>query len=132
MSRVVRTRFERDSDKPKRCGGKCFHHYCDYMSNQTIAQIVLSSPMFINKSNQYKFIKPWLEEGLLISDSSKWYQRRKIITPAFHLQILEQFVEIFDRQSTIMMDTLSKFKAEDCVELYPMCTLYALDVICGK
>lgn len=59
-------------------------------------------------------------------------QRRKILTPAFHFKILEQFVEIFDRQAGTAMQTLAQFDAADKVEMYPIATLYALDVICGK
>lgn len=94
--------------------------------------MVLSSSKLINKSGEYKYIKPWLSEGLLLSEGKKWFQRRKILTPAFHFKILEQFVEIFDRQSDAMMETLSRFSVADKVELYPIGTLYALDVICGE
>lgn len=61
----------------------------------------------------------------------KWHQRRKVLTPAFHFKILDQFVETFDRQSRIFAGVLSKYKATEKVNLYPIVTLYALDVICG-
>lgn len=62
----------------------------------------------------------------------KWHQRRKALTPAFHFKILEQFVEIFNRQSDVFVQVLSKYKPVDKIELYPIVTLYALDVVCGK
>lgn len=61
----------------------------------------------------------------------KWHQRRKVITPAFHFKILEQFIEVFDRQGKVFVETLLKYKPEQKVELYPIIALYALDVICG-
>lgn len=81
---------------------------------------------------EYQFVKPWLNEGLLISTGKKWYERRKIITPAFHFKILEQFVEVFDRLGTTVVDKLKKFDAQDDVEFYPIAVLYTLDVMCGE
>lgn len=96
------------------------------------SQIILSSPRYIEKSMEYQFVKPWLNEGLLISTGKKWHERRKIITPAFHFKILEQFVEVFDRLGTTVVDKLKKFDAEDDVEFYPIAVLYTLDVMCGE
>lgn len=63
----------------------------------------------------------------------KWHERRKIITPAFHFKILEQFVEVFDRLgNTVVTKTLQKYDREDEFEMYPIAVLYALDVMCGK
>lgn len=63
----------------------------------------------------------------------KWFERRKIITPAFHFKILEQFVEVFDRLGNIVVTkNLTKYDREDEFELYPVAVLYALDVMCGK
>lgn len=59
--------------------------------------------------------------------------RRKIITPTFHFKILEQFTEIFHQQSDILVNkVLSQFGPNDPVNIYPLITLMALDVICGK
>lgn len=118
---------------------------------------MLSSPKYITKSSEYKFVEPWLNEGLLLSKGKwertrfwickknnifqsisifagqKWHARRKIITPAFHFKILEQFIEVFDRLgNTVVTKTLGKYDREDEFEMYPIAVLYALDVMCGK
>lgn len=62
----------------------------------------------------------------------KWHDRRKVITPAFHFNILEKFVEIFDRLGNTVVDKLKKYDVTDDVEFYPIAVLYALDVMCGK
>lgn len=123
----------------------------------------MSSPKYIDKSNEYNFLKPWLNEGLLLSkgknetenlvldclhllmhayywflfflfrSGKKWFERRKIITPAFHFKILEEYVEIFDRLGNVFVNkTLAKFDVKDEVEIYPLAILYALDVMCGE
>lgn len=62
----------------------------------------------------------------------KWHDRRKAITPAFHFKILDQFIEVFDRLGTKMVEKLQKYDPEDDVDIYPIAVLYALDVMCGK
>lgn len=78
----------------------------------------------------YNFLKPWLGEGLLISTGKKWHSRRKILTPAFHFNILEQFVSVFDRQSQILVENLQKHNDGKVFDIHPYITLMTLDVIC--
>lgn len=53
-----------------------------------------------------------------------------MITPAFHFKILEDFVEVFDKNSTILVEKLATSKPTDAVDVYPLVTLTALDIIC--
>lgn len=61
---------------------------------------------------------------------SKWYQRRKIITPAFYFGVLEEYVRVFDRQCDVFVDVLSQFKSTDKIELSHLIRLCSLDIIC--
>lgn len=62
----------------------------------------------------------------------KWHDRRKVITPAFHFNILEKFAEVFDTLGNSVVDKLKQYDANDDVEFYPIAVLYALDVMCGE
>lgn len=95
-------------------------------------EVILSSTNLITKADDYDFMKPWLGEGLLTSTGNKWASRRKIITPTFHFKILEQFVEIFDRQGNILIDKLQGHKNSEAFDIFPIITLCALDIICGN
>jgi cytochrome P450 family 4 len=102
------------------------------MTDQSDVQFVLTSMKMITKSNEYKFLQPWLNLGLLTSTDEKWLKRRKILTPAFHFKILDEFIEVFDEQSTILVDKLRKFDRKGHIDVFPIVALSALDVICGK
>ncbi|KFB40895.1 AGAP013241-PA-like protein [Anopheles sinensis] len=94
-------------------------------------EALLGSPKYIDKSTEYDFIRPWLGEGLLTSRGRKWHTHRKVITPTFHFKILEQFVEIFDRQSSTFVKVLQPYaEAGKSFDIFPQVTLCALDVIC--
>lgn len=92
-------------------------------------EFVLSSQSLIEKADEYNPIKEWLGNGLLISTGRKWFSRRKVLTPAFHFKILEEFVEIFDKSSAIFVNNLEKFEGQE-VDVFPFVTLLALDIIC--
>lgn len=56
-----------------------------------------------------------------------------MITPSFHFKILDQFVEIFDQQGATLVDILHLFaKSGETFDVFPLVTLYALDVISGE
>ena len=96
-------------------------------------EVVLGSQQMIRKSQLYDFIEGWLGRGLLMSWGKKWHSRRKIITPTFHFKILEQFVEIFDQQSTVMVEKLyKKADGKTEIDIFPVICLCALDIITGK
>lgn len=102
------------------------------IKHQFAFQAVLTNMKLITKSNEYNFMTPWLGTGLLTSTGWKWLSRRKVLTPAFHFKILEDFVEIFDAQSSILVKKLKKFEGRGEFDIFPLTALCALDVICGK
>ncbi|XP_055542715.1 uncharacterized protein LOC129728307 [Wyeomyia smithii] len=97
-------------------------------SAENVEKVIMSKKT--KKSFIYDFVRPWLGDGLLISSGEKWFQRRKIITPTFHFKILENFVEVFNKESNIMVDVLKKQVDGPEFDIYNYITLMALDSIC--
>eukprot|EP00795_Rhopilema_esculentum_P008283 gene8283-14241_t len=95
------------------------------------AMILLNSNRIITKSFEYSFLVPWLGTGLLISTGNKWRKRRKLLTPAFHYGILNDFAEVFQEQAQIFVEKLKPLA--DSGKTFNICTYAtncALDIIC--
>lgn len=63
---------------------------------------------------------------------NKWQGRRKILTPAFHFKILEDYLKVFNINSQILVEKLGEKVGEPFVDITSYVTLCALDIICGN
>ncbi|XP_049301341.1 cytochrome P450 4g15 [Anopheles funestus] len=91
-------------------------------------ELLLSSHVYIDKSPEYRFFKPWLGNGLLISTGHKWRQHRKLIAPTFHLNVLKSFIDLFNENSRLVVNKMLKEngKAFDCHDYMSECTVEIL------
>lgn len=106
-----------------------------FFSEVKDAEVILSSMRFNDKASEYSALHPWLREGLLVSRGQKWHKRRKIITPAFHFKTLDNFIEIFERDSRIFLTNLDReyrMQEDRGFNIYEWINLCTLDTICGK
>ncbi|CAG9827259.1 unnamed protein product [Diabrotica balteata] len=101
-----------------------------FIKDVKLIEHILSSTKLINKGKQYKFLHKWLSTGLLTSTGTKWKQRRKILTPAFHFSILENFVHVFETNGNVFIDLLKKEVDKPSVDINPFVALCTLDIIC--
>ncbi|NXL43784.1 CP4B1 protein, partial [Podilymbus podiceps] len=68
--------------------------------------------------------------GLLISDGTKWFQHRKLLTPAFHYDVLKSYVALMSDTAKVMLDKWEKKNTErKSVELFQDVSLMTLDTI---
>ncbi|KAI6192065.1 Cytochrome P450 4V2 [Aphelenchoides bicaudatus] len=94
-------------------------------------KVVLESQTVLKKGSEYDIVQRWLGTGLLISTGEKWRTRRKLLTPAFHFNMLNKFHASHDREAQILVKQLEVF-AESGKEFdaYPFLKRCALDIIC--
>jgi len=79
-----------------------------FLTHPDDVELILSSHDHIDKSNEYRFFKPWLGDGLLISTGEKWRSHRKLIAPAFHMNVLKSFMPNFNSNSRAVVNRLRK------------------------
>ncbi|XP_049309424.1 cytochrome P450 4p1-like [Bactrocera dorsalis] len=92
------------------------------------AELVMNDQSLIKKSIVYNFFVPFLSRGLLTSSDIKWHSRRKMLTPAFHFNILGQFEEIFKEESKKFVESLEAGDLSSVTlnEIIPKFTLNAI------
>lgn len=115
--------------------GKTFKAYI--LTEQTLItmdtefiEFIATRSQAINKSRAYSYLHNWLGQGLLTSSGQKWRSRRKMITPAYHFKVLDQFLEVFERNGNIMIEKLSQEVGNYQTDIFPYINLCALDTIC--
>jgi cytochrome P450 family 4 len=95
------------------------------------AEKVLGSAKHLDKSLIYDFLHPFLKTGLLTSGGEKWHKRRRMLTPAFHFDILKEYFEVFKEESDKLVESL-KGKNDMEVNIISISTQFTLNTICGK
>ncbi|XP_075168008.1 putative cytochrome P450 4d14 [Haematobia irritans] len=106
------------------------NHCVIFIEDPQFFEPIMKSQQVIAKNGIYSILQCWLGQGLLLSSGPKWFSRRKIITPTFHFKILDEFVEIFDQQSRILIQRLQrKADGKTVVNMFPEICLTALDII---
>uniref|UniRef100_A0A5S6M8X6 Myb/SANT-like DNA-binding domain-containing protein 3 n=1 Tax=Xenopus tropicalis TaxID=8364 RepID=A0A5S6M8X6_XENTR len=98
----------------------------------TVKPVVAASAAIAPKDELfYGFLRPWLGDGLLLSRGEKWGQHRRLLTPAFHFDILKNYVKIFNQSTDIMLAKWRRLTAEGPVSLdmFEHVSLMTLDTL---
>ncbi|XP_045501048.1 cytochrome P450 4C1-like [Colias croceus] len=128
--------FKIVTDFPKEYGNrvciKVFNRYILHLYNPKDIEIILTSTKNITKNRPYVFMEPWLGTGLLLSTGAKWHKRRKILTPAFHFDILKNFARVFEEEGRAMVRDLHERlqRGERTLNVMPFISDYTLYTIC--
>ncbi|KAH8309287.1 hypothetical protein KR059_007777, partial [Drosophila kikkawai] len=69
-------------------------------------QVILSSKKHTNKAFVYRLMHNFLGDGLITSSGAKWSNHRRLIQPAFHLSLLEKFIDTFVDASQSLYENL--------------------------
>ncbi|XP_067139879.1 LOW QUALITY PROTEIN: uncharacterized protein [Centruroides vittatus] len=93
-------------------------------------EVILSSNTILQKPFVYQFLKPWFKDGLITSSGNKWRKRRKLLTPAFHFRILEDFVPTIEEHAKRLVKKLREEIGKECFDIVPFITMCSLDILC--
>ncbi|KAK4879442.1 hypothetical protein RN001_007588 [Aquatica leii] len=101
------------------------------VSNLEMIECILSSNTLLDKALCYKFFDNWLGTGLLTSTGQKWRKHRKMLTPAFHFKILEEFLSVFNLFGNALILKLEDNVDKNSFDVFSPISLCTLDVICS-
>ncbi|XP_014206431.1 cytochrome P450 4C1-like isoform X2 [Copidosoma floridanum] len=94
-------------------------------------EVLLTSIDNIDKSTAYHLLQPWLKTGLLTSTGKKWQERRKILTPAFHFNVLKKLMEIITENCEKTIKSLKLNNRDESVDdLLQFTANHTLNIIC--
>ncbi|XP_076775800.1 cytochrome P450 4F5 isoform X3 [Arvicanthis niloticus] len=92
---------------------------------------VLQAPALVAPKDMtfLRFLKPWLGDGLFLSSGEKWNRHRRLLTPAFHFDILKPYVKIFNQSVNIMHAKWKHLSLEGSarLEMFENISLMTLD-----
>uniref|UniRef100_A0A8C0SQF1 Cytochrome P450 4A38 n=1 Tax=Canis lupus familiaris TaxID=9615 RepID=A0A8C0SQF1_CANLF len=78
----------------------------------------------------YTFITPWIGYGLLLLHGETWFQHRRMLTPAFHYDILKPYVRLMADSVQVMLDKWEELLTQNShLEIFEHVSLMTLDTI---
>ncbi|XP_068592156.1 cytochrome P450 4B1-like [Cebidichthys violaceus] len=78
----------------------------------------------------YRFIVPWIGEGLLVSKGQKWFRHRRLLTPGFHYDVLKPYINLMSDSTKTMLDKWERYaNSNESFELFNHVSLMTLDTI---
>ncbi|GJQ70408.1 hypothetical protein Trydic_g22837 [Trypoxylus dichotomus] len=98
---------------------------CLLTNDPNLVKLVMTSKK-MKKSVVYDLGRTFLGGGIIVSDGEEWKMQRKLLNPAFHYNILERYVEVFNTQSDRMMTILEKELGQDSTQTLKHLIEYAL------
>ncbi|KAL4713540.1 hypothetical protein ACJJTC_007778 [Scirpophaga incertulas] len=96
-------------------------------SDPKFIEEIVSSTKILSKDTSYYFLRPWLGNGLLTSTGIRWKAHRKFLTPAFHFNILQNFLPVFCKNGKVLIEKLQNHADGTAFNMLPFIALAALD-----
>lgn len=90
-------------------------------------QKVLNSKECLDKSEFFKSFR--LQNASLFGTLDAWRSHRKILNPAFSIQILKTFVPLFDESSKKLIKILEKHCGQNEFDVFPHMSAFFLETI---
>ncbi|XP_006178465.1 cytochrome P450 4A6 [Camelus ferus] len=80
--------------------------------------------------SSYRLLAPWIGYGLLLLNGQTWFQHRRLLTPAFHYDILKPYVGLMANSVRVMLDKWEELVSQDSqLEIFEHVSLMTLDTI---
>ncbi|XP_073951347.1 cytochrome P450 4d2-like [Choristoneura fumiferana] len=81
-------------------------------------------------NNSMRFLQFLVGNGSIYSSVSIWRPRRKLLAPTFNTKKLNRFVDVFAKQSAIMVEQLRPSVGKGTISVWKYLTTYTFDSVC--
>lgn len=89
-----------------------------------------ADPKPVGFGGAYRHALPWLGEGLLIAGGKRWARSRRLLTPAFHFDILKPYIGVYKECAGLLERNIQRFAKEGkSFEVFSQVCLCTLDII---
>ena len=102
----------------------------DIVHPDTVRAVLKANHTNTPKAHEYRFLLPWLGESLLVSEGKKWAHTRRLLTPAFHFDVLKPYIKTYTNVTDLSIEKI-KMLARDTqrIDIVPLVKRATLDTI---
>ncbi|XP_053170709.1 cytochrome P450 4F3 [Scomber japonicus] len=107
-----------------------FYHFVRLFHPDYVKPLLMAPASITVKDELiYGHLRPWLGQSLLLSNGEEWSRKRRLLTPAFHFDILKNYVVKFNTSADTMHEKWQHLVAEgrNNIEMFDHVTLMTLD-----
>ncbi|XP_028031816.1 cytochrome P450 4V2-like isoform X2 [Bombyx mandarina] len=84
----------------------------------------------LSKHAIFKQAEPWLGNGLITSGGSTWKMHRKLMNPAFHLNVVLGYLDLFNNQARSLVENLEDEVDKEPFNVFQYLSQTSLKTIC--
>lgn len=97
------------------------------IGNPVDAQVVLEN--CLDKDGVYRFLRPWLGNGLFVAPLNLWKCHRKVLLPVFNNKIVEEYLGVISEQANVLVDRLKERIDGGKFDVLKYITACTLDIV---
>ncbi|XP_023942730.2 cytochrome P450 4C1 [Bicyclus anynana] len=97
------------------------------IGNAEDAQVVLEN--CLEKDSVYRFLRPWLGQGLFIAPLGLWKIHRRELLPVFHNKAVEEYLPIISEQADVLVKNLAEQSGKGEFDVLRYITACTLDIV---
>ncbi|RVE75521.1 hypothetical protein OJAV_G00017720 [Oryzias javanicus] len=107
-----------------------FYHLVRVFHPDYAKPLLMASARITEKDDLvYGHLRPWLGQSLLLSNGEEWSRKRRLLTPAFHFDVLKESISTFNSSTNTMHEKWRRLLAagQTSLEMFDHVTLMTLD-----
>nr|AID54868.1 cytochrome P450 CYP341B2 [Helicoverpa armigera] len=103
-------------------------HYYTVVVDPVDLEVILKTSL--EKDDIMRFARNLIGNGTIFAPVNIWRPRRKVLAPTFTPKNLNNFVNIFARQSQVMVEQLQSVEGKGNFSVWKYITSYTMDSVC--